>query len=96
MVKGDNPHTGPFYIEGAAAGDTLAVKILDLQVDGDQGVRDIKVRVWAVLFFASLFLKGRRRWAGRPRFQRGVSSCEDVRPEESAFLPSCSISAKEG
>src|SRR6202035_6074545 len=26
LVKGDNPLTGPFYIEGAAAGDTLAVK----------------------------------------------------------------------
>ena len=38
MVKGDNPLAGPFYIEGAAPGDTLAVKILDLQVDGDQGV----------------------------------------------------------
>src|SRR6202043_1663867 len=38
MVKGDNPLTGPFYIEGAEPGDTLAVKILDLQVDGDQGV----------------------------------------------------------
>ncbi|MBV8477474.1 MAG: acetamidase/formamidase family protein, partial [Acidobacteria bacterium] len=38
MVKGDNPLTGPFYVEGAAPGDTLAVKILDLQVDGDQGV----------------------------------------------------------
>jgi amidase len=38
MVKGDNPLTGPFYIEGAEPGDTLAVKILDLEVDGDQGV----------------------------------------------------------
>jgi len=38
MAKGDNPLTGPFYIEGAQPGDTLAVKILDLQVDGDQGV----------------------------------------------------------
>jgi acetamidase/formamidase len=38
MVKGDNPLTGPFYIEGAQPGDTLAVKILDIQVDGDQGV----------------------------------------------------------
>ncbi len=38
MVKGDNPLTGPFYIEGAQPGDTLAVKILDLQVDGNQGV----------------------------------------------------------
>src|SRR4051812_24509048 len=28
-VKGDNPLTGPFYIEGAEPGDTLAVKILD-------------------------------------------------------------------
>src|SRR5581483_1723194 len=37
-VKGDNPLTGPFYVEGAEPGDTLAVKILDLQVDGDQGV----------------------------------------------------------
>src|SRR5438094_4453771 len=38
LVKGDNPLTGPFYIEGAEAGDTLAVKILDLQVDGNQVV----------------------------------------------------------
>jgi len=38
MVKGDNPLTGPFYIDGAQPGDTLAVKILDLQVDGNQGV----------------------------------------------------------
>ncbi len=37
-VKGDNPLTGPFYIDGAQPGDTLAIKILDLQVDGNQGV----------------------------------------------------------
>jgi amidase len=38
LVKGDNPLTGPFYIDGAQPGDTLAVRILDLQVDGNQGV----------------------------------------------------------
>ena len=38
LVKGDNPLTGPFYVEGAEPGDTLAVKILDLEVDSDQGV----------------------------------------------------------
>ena len=38
MAPGDNPLTGPFYIEGAEPGDTLAVKILDLQVDGNQGI----------------------------------------------------------
>src|SRR5215471_11228931 len=38
MAKGDNPLTGPFYIEGAEPGDTLAVKILDLKVDGNQGI----------------------------------------------------------
>jgi acetamidase/formamidase len=38
MVKGDNPLTGPFFIEGAEPGDTLVVHILDLQVDGKQGV----------------------------------------------------------
>jgi len=38
MVKGDNPLTGPFYIEGAEPGDTVAVKILALDVDSDQGV----------------------------------------------------------
>jgi acetamidase/formamidase len=38
LVKGDNPLTGPFYIEGAQPGDTLIVHILDLQVDGKQGV----------------------------------------------------------
>lgn len=37
-VKGDNPLTGPFFIDGAEPGDTLAVKILELQVDGTQGV----------------------------------------------------------
>jgi len=38
MVNGDNPLTGPFFIDGAEPGDTLVVKILDLQVDGNQGV----------------------------------------------------------
>ena len=38
MAKGDNPLTGPFYVDGAAPGDTLAIKILDLQVDGDTGI----------------------------------------------------------
>lgn len=38
MAPGDNPLTGPFFIEGAEPGDTLAVKILDLKVDGNQGI----------------------------------------------------------
>jgi amidase len=38
MVKGDNPLSGPFYVEGAAPGDTLAIKILEVEVDGDQGI----------------------------------------------------------
>jgi len=38
LVKGDNPLTGPFIIDGAEPGDTLVVHILDLQVDGKQGV----------------------------------------------------------
>src|SRR5882762_3118208 len=38
MAKGDNPLAGPFFVEGAEPGDTLAVKILDLEVDGDTGV----------------------------------------------------------
>jgi acetamidase/formamidase len=38
LVKGDNPLTGPFYVEGAEPGDALAVKILELTVDGAQGV----------------------------------------------------------
>jgi amidase len=38
LTKGDNPLTGPFFIEGAEPGDTLAVHILDLQVDSDQGL----------------------------------------------------------
>src|SRR5215813_5803093 len=36
-VKGDNPLTGPFYVTGAEPGDTLAVKILELTVDSNQG-----------------------------------------------------------
>jgi amidase len=38
MAKGDNPLAGPFFVDGAEPGDTLAVKILDLQVDGEYGV----------------------------------------------------------
>src|SRR5258708_12527547 len=38
-AKGDNPLTGPFFIEGAEPGDTLALHILDLQVDANQGLR---------------------------------------------------------
>src|SRR5438105_7697 len=34
MVKGDNPLAGPFYVEGAEPGDTLAVKILDRTIQG--------------------------------------------------------------
>jgi acetamidase/formamidase len=38
MAPGDNPLTGPFYIDGTEPGDTLAVKILALDVNGDQGI----------------------------------------------------------
>ncbi|NDQ57642.1 MAG: acetamidase [Acidipila sp.] len=38
LVKGDNPLTGPFYIDGAAPGDTLAVKVISVDVDSNQGV----------------------------------------------------------
>src|ERR1700683_3668379 len=38
MVKGDNPLTGPFYVEGAEPGDTVAIHILSLEVPSHQGV----------------------------------------------------------
>ena len=38
LVKGDNPLTGPFHIDGAEPGDTLAIDILNLDVNGTQGV----------------------------------------------------------
>jgi Predicted acetamidase/formamidase len=38
ITDGGNPQTGPFFVEGAAPGDTLAVKILELTVDSNQGV----------------------------------------------------------
>ena len=38
LVHGDNPLTGPFFIDGAEPGDTLVIHVLDLQVDGDQGI----------------------------------------------------------
>ena len=37
-MKGDNPLTGPFHVEGAEPGDTLVVKFLELQLDSEQGV----------------------------------------------------------
>ena len=38
LVKGDNPLTGPFYVEGAEPGDTLAVQFLEMEVTSNQGV----------------------------------------------------------
>ncbi|HYL69607.1 MAG TPA: acetamidase/formamidase family protein [Candidatus Limnocylindria bacterium] len=38
LVKGDNPLTGPFYVEGAEPGDTLAIEFLSLEVNSNQGV----------------------------------------------------------
>jgi amidase len=38
LVKGDNPLTGPFFIEGAEPGDTLVVRILEIQLTSRQGV----------------------------------------------------------
>src|ERR1700722_2795793 len=38
LVKGDNPLTGPFFIEGAEAGDTIAVDFMSLEVNSSQGV----------------------------------------------------------
>ena len=38
LVKGDNPLTGPFFVEGAQPGDTLVVKFLDVELDSDQGL----------------------------------------------------------
>src|SRR5215475_5851260 len=37
-VAGDNPLTGPFFVDGAEPGDTLVVHFLDLQVDSKQGL----------------------------------------------------------
>ncbi len=36
-AKGPNPLTGPFFIEGAEPGDTLVVRFLSMQVEGDEG-----------------------------------------------------------
>jgi acetamidase/formamidase len=38
LVAGDNPLTGPFFVDGAEPGDTLVIRILDLQVDSNQGL----------------------------------------------------------
>jgi len=38
MSKGDNPLTGPFYIDGAAPGDTIAIDFIRLDVNSDQGI----------------------------------------------------------
>src|SRR3979409_566200 len=38
MAPGDNPLTGPFFIDGAEPGDTLAVKFLEITVDSNQGI----------------------------------------------------------
>src|SRR3984885_9688848 len=38
LVKGDNPLTGPLYIEGAEPGDTIAIDFMSLEVNSSQGV----------------------------------------------------------
>ena len=38
---GFNPLTGPFFVEGAQPGDTLAIRFLSMDVDGDIGYGDI-------------------------------------------------------
>ncbi len=38
LVKGDNPLSGPFYIETAEPGDTLAIQFLAIDVDSNQGI----------------------------------------------------------
>src|SRR6202046_3659069 len=38
LVKGDNPLTGPFFIEGAVPGDTIAIDFVALEVNSPQGV----------------------------------------------------------
>ena len=38
LVKSDNPLSGPFYIETAEPGDTLAIQFLAMDVDSSQGV----------------------------------------------------------
>jgi len=38
LVKGDNPLSGPFYVEGAEEGDTLAVEFISMEVTSHQGV----------------------------------------------------------
>ncbi len=40
-VRGFNPLTGPFYVEGAERGDTLAVRFLAIEVDGNEGFGDV-------------------------------------------------------
>jgi amidase len=40
-VYGFNALTGPFYIEGAEPGDTLAIKFVSVEVNADQGYGDI-------------------------------------------------------
>ena len=39
-VRGGNPETGPFAIEGAAPGDTLVVKIIHLRLNRDWAISD--------------------------------------------------------
>jgi amidase len=38
LVKGDNPLTGPFFVEGAEPGDTIAVDFMALEVNSARGV----------------------------------------------------------
>src|SRR5271157_3509673 len=38
LVKGDNPLTGPIYIEGTEPGDIIVVEFLSLDVNSNQGI----------------------------------------------------------
>src|SRR6202167_4903577 len=48
LARNSNLLTGPFYIEGAEPGDTLAIEFLELHVNGTQGEGEIAPGLGAI------------------------------------------------
>ena len=48
MVKGDNPLTGPFYIEGAVSGDAIAVTFQKIRMNRNWGFTNYRLGLFAL------------------------------------------------
>lgn len=84
---GGNPLTGPFYIEGALPGDTVAIRLRRVRLNRDYGRAGIEIVESALAGEALRRLTAVPDFSGRWRFdhKRGVAMLEQPPPPLEAF-----------